>query len=159
MNTRLVNTAAGVINAALTTNRTAAGIALALESAQLLMSPEIAAELERFRGLELGDTDGRVSAACGDPGHPTWLRAKDDTRRCPWCRVDEMEAERATTNRALVDTTLAQREAEGRPADEDPIAFALTPAADAVAPLAVDRSVAKLRALLAGQREQAGGAS
>ncbi|MFD3929726.1 hypothetical protein [Streptomyces sp. NPDC058614] len=49
MNTKLVNTTAGVINAALTQNRTAAGIALALESAQLLMSPETAAELERLR--------------------------------------------------------------------------------------------------------------
>lgn len=48
MNTRRVNTAAGVINAALTQNRTAAGIALALESAQLLQSPETAAELARL---------------------------------------------------------------------------------------------------------------
>lgn len=49
MNTRLVNSTAGVINAALTQNRTAAGIALALESAQLLMTPEIATELETLR--------------------------------------------------------------------------------------------------------------
>lgn len=49
MNTRLVNTAAGVINAALTQNRTSAGIALALESAQMLMTPETAAELELLR--------------------------------------------------------------------------------------------------------------
>ena len=49
MNTRLVNTVAGVINAALTRNRTAAGIALALESAQLLQSPEQARELETLR--------------------------------------------------------------------------------------------------------------
>jgi len=45
MNTKLVNSAAGVINAALTQNRTAAGIALALESAGLLMSPEAAADI------------------------------------------------------------------------------------------------------------------
>ncbi|MFI8531751.1 hypothetical protein ACIGMX_16115 [Streptomyces aquilus] len=49
MNTKLVNSAAGVINAALASNRTAAGIALALDSAQLLMSPETAAELEQLR--------------------------------------------------------------------------------------------------------------
>ncbi|MEV5953765.1 hypothetical protein AB0M11_08300 [Streptomyces sp. NPDC051987] len=49
MNTRRVNTAADVINAALMQTRTAAGIALALESAQLLMSPETAAELEQLR--------------------------------------------------------------------------------------------------------------
>ncbi|MFE3169288.1 hypothetical protein [Streptomyces sp. NPDC059224] len=49
MNTRRVNTAADVINRALMQTRTAAGIALALESAQLLMSPETAAELEQLR--------------------------------------------------------------------------------------------------------------
>ncbi|NUP45235.1 MAG: hypothetical protein HOY76_51490 [Streptomyces sp.] len=49
MNTKLVNSAAGVINAALTQNRTAAGIALALDSVQLLMTPETADELDRLR--------------------------------------------------------------------------------------------------------------
>lgn len=92
MNTKRVNSAAGVINAALTQNRTAAGIALALESAQLLLTSETAAELERYRAMELGDTDSRVSATCDDPGHPTWLRKPDDERGCPWCRVAELEA-------------------------------------------------------------------
>ncbi|MFD4855066.1 hypothetical protein [Streptomyces atratus] len=45
MNTRRVNTAAGVINAAQKTRQTAAGIAMVLESAGLLQSPESAAEL------------------------------------------------------------------------------------------------------------------
>lgn len=49
MNTKRVNTAADVIHRALTQNRTSAGIATALESAGLLMSPEKAAELERLR--------------------------------------------------------------------------------------------------------------
>ncbi|MFM9566157.1 hypothetical protein [Streptomyces turgidiscabies] len=49
MNAKLVNSAAGVINAALTQNRTAAGIAVALESAGLLMGPDTAAELARLR--------------------------------------------------------------------------------------------------------------
>lgn len=49
MNAKRVNAAAGVILAAQQTDRTPAGIALALDSAQLLMSPEIAAELERLR--------------------------------------------------------------------------------------------------------------
>jgi hypothetical protein len=44
VNTKLVNSAADVINAALTQNRTAAGIALALESAGLLTTPGTAAE-------------------------------------------------------------------------------------------------------------------
>lgn len=50
-----------------------------------------AAELET---LELGAADGRVSATCANSGHPTWLRAADDTRGCPWCRVAELEAAR-----------------------------------------------------------------
>ncbi|MFJ6667481.1 hypothetical protein [Streptomyces sp. NPDC091383] len=49
MNTRSVNAAAGVIQAALAQGRSAAGVALALESAQLLQSPERAAEFERMR--------------------------------------------------------------------------------------------------------------
>ncbi|NUR65981.1 MAG: hypothetical protein HOQ47_09480 [Streptomyces sp.] len=49
MNTKAINSAAGVINAALTQNRTAAGIALALDSAGLLMTPETAAELATLR--------------------------------------------------------------------------------------------------------------
>jgi hypothetical protein len=49
VNTKLVNSAAGVILAALTQNRTAAGIALALDSAQMLLTPETAAELEQAR--------------------------------------------------------------------------------------------------------------
>ncbi|MFF9271091.1 hypothetical protein [Streptomyces rochei] len=45
MNTKRVNGAAGVILAALTQNRTPAGIALALESAGLLMTPETAEDM------------------------------------------------------------------------------------------------------------------
>lgn len=48
-----------------------------------------AAELAAFRALELGDPDGRVSASCGNPSHPTWLRAKVDPRGCPWCEIDQ----------------------------------------------------------------------
>ncbi|MGJ5692921.1 hypothetical protein [Streptomyces sp. SM8] len=32
-----------------------------------------------------------TDATCPDPDHPTWLRAHDDTRGCPWCRVEELE--------------------------------------------------------------------
>jgi hypothetical protein len=45
VNTKNVNSAAGVILAALTQHRTPAGIALALESAGLLMTPETAADM------------------------------------------------------------------------------------------------------------------
>lgn len=45
MNTRPVNSAAGVILAAMQQKQTAAGIAMALEAAGLLMSPEAAKDL------------------------------------------------------------------------------------------------------------------
>ncbi|MGW4670143.1 hypothetical protein [Streptomyces sp. NPDC004324] len=65
MNTRQVNTAAGVILAALTQNRTPAGIALALDSARLLLTPEIVAEIERLqaRVVELEQQVERVKEA------------------------------------------------------------------------------------------------
>lgn len=67
------------------------------------------AELAAFRALELCDLDGRVSASCEDPEHPTWLRKQDDKRGCPWCRVGELEAERHVTNEALDDAVQALR--------------------------------------------------
>lgn len=100
MNTKLVNSAAGVINAALTQNRTPASIAIALDSAQLLITPETTAELAAFRALDLGDVDGRVSASCADPEHPSWLRQPDDLRGCPWCGI-------ATLERAAVEARAA----------------------------------------------------
>lgn len=51
----------------------------------------VVAEVEAFRALDLGDLDGRVSASCDNPEHPTWLRKPDDTRGCPWCRTAELE--------------------------------------------------------------------
>lgn len=103
MNTRAINSASGVILAAQQQGRLAAGIALALDSAGLLMSPEIAVELEKLR-----------------------------------TRVAELE----------------HAEPREHTVDEDPIAFALTEQADDVTP-----QVQTLRALLAGQRQQAGGAA
>ncbi|UPZ27730.1 hypothetical protein MUK60_07760 [Streptomyces sp. LRE541] len=60
-----------------------------------------AAELAGYRALELGDPDGRVSASCGDPAHPTWLRTPDDDRGCPWCRAVKLENALAATGRSL----------------------------------------------------------
>lgn len=60
-----------------------------------------AAELTAYRALDLGDPDGRVSASCDNPEHPTWLRAPDDNRGCPWCRTDELENALAATGRSL----------------------------------------------------------
>jgi hypothetical protein len=70
MNAKLVNSAAGVINAALKQNRTATGIALALDSAQLLLTPETTAELKRLQDLvaELEEKSSREPAADATPG-------------------------------------------------------------------------------------------
>ncbi|MFZ3569927.1 hypothetical protein ACOKM5_23255 [Streptomyces sp. BH097] len=107
MNCRAINAAAGVILAAQEQGRLAAGIALALDSARLLNSPEQAAELQQLRE-----------------------------------RVADLEAERA----------------ESRPVDEDPIAYALTSVAEPLLTDDVAPQVRKLRALLAGQQQQTGGA-
>lgn len=53
---------------------------------------ELKAQLAEFDALELGAVDGRISAACQDPEHPTWLRKPGDKRGCPWCRIAEVEA-------------------------------------------------------------------
>ncbi|NUS22731.1 MAG: hypothetical protein HOV92_00685 [Streptomyces sp.] len=83
MNTKLVNTAADVINAALTQNRTAAGIALALDSAQLLQSPETAKELERLR-VEVASLKVAVEAPelCADCGHQEDAHSVDGETDC-----------------------------------------------------------------------------
>lgn len=99
MNTRRVNGAAGVINAALAQCRTAAGIALALESAQLLMTPETAAELVALRA--------RVAE----------LEAAEKVRadRLERCRVDAVEQARKESDpgRRAAWRMLADRPAEG----------------------------------------------
>lgn len=114
MNTKLVNSAAGVILAALTQNRTAAGIALALDSAQLLMTPEKAVELaELRRQLESSRVDGR-----------RLIRAE---QRCA-----ELEAVLGThrkDDQAVIERLRARvAELEQRGA-EAPVAVALTPKA------------------------------
>ncbi|MFJ1869920.1 hypothetical protein [Streptomyces chartreusis] len=131
---RSVNAAADVITRAMENGRqTPAGWAMALDAACMLQTPEIAAELAAYRALELANLDGRVSASCPEPGHPTWLRKRDDVRGCPSCRVAELEQQLAAQDRTV---------------DEDPIAYALTEKADRVTP-----QVRKLRSLLAGQRD------
>ncbi|MFI6251451.1 hypothetical protein [Streptomyces sp. NPDC051016] len=97
MNTKSVNTAAGVILAALTQNRTAAGIALALDSAQLLLTPEVVAELERIPGLEA--TASRVVRA---EKRRAELEAVLATHR----RDDHAEIERLKTRIAGLEATV-----------------------------------------------------
>ncbi|MGW4043002.1 hypothetical protein [Streptomyces sp. NPDC004721] len=72
-----------------------------------------AAELAAYRALELGNLDGRVSAACGNPEHPTWLRKPDDARGCPWCRLAELES-------SASDEQLAEIEARVTAATDGP---------------------------------------
>jgi hypothetical protein len=71
VNTKLVNSAAGVILRALTQNRTAAGIATALESAQLLQPPETAAELARLRAARADEHD-ELALALGRSNGTEW---------------------------------------------------------------------------------------
>jgi hypothetical protein len=79
---------------------------------RLMEADRLAAELE---ALELGDLDGRVSATCAEPSHPTWLRSTTDGRGCPWCRIAELEAERHTTNEALDDAVQELRARQSCP--------------------------------------------
>jgi hypothetical protein len=115
MNTKLVNSAAGVINAALTQNRTAAGIALALDSAQLLMSPATARRLAELEAIE-----ARLLAVLPTEPRPEYGLPNDLAASAAeygaWQEVAEV---------------LGVQLPYERPADQDPIAFALT--AEAVA--------------------------
>lgn len=71
------------------------------------------AELTAYRALELGDPDSRVSASCGNPEHPTWLRAPDDTRGCPWCGLAEVRTEALAEAKAEVVEWLVKKAHEG----------------------------------------------
>ncbi|MFM9703655.1 hypothetical protein [Streptomyces galilaeus] len=72
-----------------------------------------AAELAAYRALDLGDLEGRVSASCGDPEHPTWLRAPNDNRGCPWCRIDEVRTEALAEAKDEVVEWLVKKAHEG----------------------------------------------
>jgi hypothetical protein len=90
MNTKAVNSAAGVILAALTQNRTAAGIALALDSARLLMTPEIADELKQLRD-RVAELEAQREA-----DHKTWqhdLRKARGEREAAAVRIAALEGE------------------------------------------------------------------
>jgi hypothetical protein len=82
-------------------------------------------ELAAFRSLELGDLDGRVSASCAEPGHPTWLRAEDDTRGCPWCRVAELERPAVEAHRNEVRSNFTSLIAQAQEDRDHEGAFAL----------------------------------
>ncbi|MCX5253544.1 hypothetical protein OOK27_05075 [Streptomyces canus] len=73
-----------------------------------------AAELAAYRALDLGDLDGRVSATCDNPEHPTWLRTQDDNRGCPWCRIDEVRTKVLAEAKDEVVTWLTKKAREFR---------------------------------------------
>ncbi|MFJ1697633.1 hypothetical protein ACIOHC_21375 [Streptomyces sp. NPDC088252] len=112
MNAKRVNAAAGVIHAAQKTRQTAAGVAMCLEAAGLLQSPESAAEqlalLAEVDGLRARvaelETDLAAKAQDTEAAMKGWGRARD--------RVAELEAaspwDRAVTGlNALVDADIA----------------------------------------------------
>ncbi len=101
-----MSAAVGVVRAAMERAGTVEDIVAALEAAGLVQSPETAAELAAYRALKLGAPEGRVSATCGDPWHPTWLRTPDDTQGCPWCQVRELADVVAGTGLALYEEEL-----------------------------------------------------
>jgi hypothetical protein len=76
VNTQRVNGAAGVILAALEQNRTPAGIALALESAGLLMTPETAADMASVSTDAVGVAERAVEELKREHAESARLRAR-----------------------------------------------------------------------------------
>ncbi|MFC8124689.1 hypothetical protein [Streptomyces sp. NPDC057302] len=154
MNTRAINSAAGVICAAQQRDRTAAGIALALDAAGHLNSPEHAAELEQLRK----ERETALAQRNAVLGTNEQLQTRVEEAGLARITAENEARTLARANKKLRDrvAALEGERAESHSVDEDPIAYALTPKADAVRN--VTPQVRKLRALLAGQREQTGGA-
>jgi hypothetical protein len=95
-----VNSAAGVIHAALKQCQTPAGIALALESAGLLMSPEAAKDIASVSTDAVRVAENAVAELKREHEEAARLRL----------RIAELKAERHTTNDALAAVTVALRE-------------------------------------------------
>ncbi|MFD0256473.1 hypothetical protein ACFVGX_36840 [Streptomyces sp. NPDC127113] len=90
MRTQLVTTAADVISRAMQQGRTVpAALAVALDSARLLQSPDTAAEFEKL--VRWHEEDGKA------------MEVGRQQRRNLRARITELERERHTTNEALSD--------------------------------------------------------
>ncbi|WP_112469443.1 hypothetical protein [Streptomyces triticisoli] len=140
MATRKVNAAAGVVLAAMKAGRqTPTSIAIALDSACLLNSPEQAAEFEQLRD-RLPALKAELFAE--QTQHRTTLEQRN-------AHANELLHLRARV--AELEARLAEDE---RPTDEDPIAYTLTDKAETLED-DVTPQVRKLRALLAEQRDAA----
>ncbi|MFC9700868.1 hypothetical protein ACFTWD_09275 [Streptomyces sp. NPDC056943] len=137
MNAKRVAAAEGVILAAMQTRRTAAGIAVALESACLLQSPESAAEARQLRDdvtgaclaryeeeqenarLRLAWKSARERAQAYGEGilrhveerdsYAKWLEQEQGVTQQLRVQVDELLKERQSTNEALDDAVKALR--------------------------------------------------
>ncbi|MFF9124397.1 hypothetical protein ACF09J_13985 [Streptomyces sp. NPDC014889] len=175
MNTRAVNAAAGVIAAAMEQGKSIpASLAIALDSARLLQSPETAAEFEKLLRWhrEDGETITKLMARI-ERRRARLVKAEADLlemrgllsptgepRRIPAeVEIHERVAPAVEWLLGRVAELEARLAESDRPVDEDPIAYALTPAAeDLRAEEDVTPQVQRLRALLAGQRQQTGGA-
>lgn len=86
----------------------ARSIAVALEQE----NAHLTAELAPYRALDLGDLDGRVSAACTNDSHPVWLRRITDARGCGWCRVVTVIDERDRLRAELAEVKAASERFE-----------------------------------------------
>lgn len=75
VNTKAVNAAAGVIRAAVEQGRTPAGVALALDSAQLLQTPETAKLAAADRADVLRQFAARIDQMREDGDPSVWLSA------------------------------------------------------------------------------------
>ncbi|MFR9796181.1 hypothetical protein ACL02U_09795 [Streptomyces sp. MS06] len=115
MKARLVSTAADVICRAMANGRqTPAGIACDLESAQLLQSPETAAEHEQVRA-KFAEAAAEVARLVMERGERMKVEnAVREELREARARVAELEAERHSTNEALDDAVQALRAAQAR---------------------------------------------
>ena len=102
MNTRAINSAAGVILAALEQDRTPAGIALALEAAGLLMSPEAALDLASVSTDAVALLDQAVVELKREHEESARLRSELES-----ARVDGLRLMRAEQRRAELEAVLS----------------------------------------------------
>jgi septal ring factor EnvC (AmiA/AmiB activator) len=173
VNARSINAAAGVVQAAWKQGRrTAVGIALALDSAQMLMSPETAAELARLREERHSTNESVSEAAEALRVQRDRIDGLESTNAALRARLAVLEGQRAALAERL---RAGQTWRQGRLVSEDvvsqselrevfgiPLAAPLDGITRLIAPLQalretelaedVSPQVAKLRDLLAGQR-------
>jgi ATP-dependent Clp protease ATP-binding subunit ClpA len=153
MTTKALNQLTDVIRRAMENGAlTPTDLAVAIDSAQLLQSPEavdLTARLYR-------DLEGARLALWEEERDTKRLRLAAKLARVRAAklqgRVAQLEAERHSMNEALAE--LEAETGDGHPVDEDPIAYALTEKAGAVSDPRRAESVRKLQDLLSHQRVQ-----